>query len=214
MPTTHSQYAMRSGILFVISAPSGAGKTSLANALIERMPNVERSISHTTRPKRPGEEEGEHYHFVEKSEFQDMLTRGEFLEHAEIFGNLYGTAHMQISQRLAEGIDLLLTIDWQGARQVCALFPDAVHIFLLPPSVAALQQRLDQRKQDQANVIERRLRGMSEEVSHYDEFQYLVVNDVFEEALGDLQAIVRATRLKQASQSVKYAGLLAELMNA
>jgi guanylate kinase len=203
---------MTKGTLFVISAPSGAGKTSLANALIESVANVQRSISHTTRPKRPGEQEGEHYHFVEKAEFHEILAHGDFLEHAEIFGNLYGTAHTQISQRLAEGLDLLLTIDWQGARQVCALFPDAISIFLLPPSVTALQQRLDHRKQDAANVIEKRLQGMSEEVSHYGEFQYLVVNDVFDEALADLQAIVRATRLKQVHQSVKYAGLLSQLI--
>jgi guanylate kinase len=201
------------GTLFVISAPSGAGKTSLANALISSMPNVARSISHTTRNKRPGEKEGEHYYFVEKLEFQNMLARGDFLEHAEIFDHLYGTCHKQISQRLADGIDLLLTIDWQGARQVCALFQDAVSIFLLPPSMAVLQQRLDQRNQDEAKVIEKRLQGMSAEVSHYPEFQYLVVNDVFEEALYDLQTIIRATRLRQAFQSAKHAALLVDLLN-
>jgi guanylate kinase len=201
------------GTLFVISAPSGAGKTSLANALIDSMPKVERSVSYTTRPKRPGEEEGIDYHFVSQDEFQDMLAAGDFLEHAEIFGNLYGTSKAQIHQHLSQGIDLLLTIDWQGARQVCKLFSDAVSVFILPPSVNALQQRLDGRKQDEVSVIAKRLQGMSEEVSHYNEFQYLVVNDVFADAFADLQAIISATRLSQVNQSVKYASLLAELLN-
>ena len=201
------------GTLFVISAPSGAGKTSLAKMLVDSMGNVQRSVSHTTRPKRPGELEGMHYHFVTKDKFKKMLSEGDFLEHAEIFDHFYGTSHAEIDRRLNVEIDILLTIDWQGARQVCALFPDVVSIFILPPSMSVLQERLQDRKQDDAKIIQKRLCNVSEEVSHYHEFDYLIVNDIFHEALMDLQAIIRSNRLKNARQSIKHAGLLVELLN-
>lgn len=212
MKESHSSAAYTQGTLFVISAPSGAGKTSLANKIVESMADVERSISHTTRPIRPGEIEGVHYHFVEKSEFEKMLFAGDFLEHAEIFDYLYGTSHHEIRHRLGAGIDILLTIDWQGARQVCRLFPDAISIFILPPSLTALENRLTHRKQDEDDIIQKRLENVPKEVVHYDEFDYLIVNDVFEEAFQDLQAIIRSNRLKRVPQALSHAGLLAELL--
>jgi guanylate kinase len=176
--------------LFILSAASGTGKTSLARALVERFPDVAISISHTTRPPRPGERQGVHYHFVTPEEFEAMVARGEFLEHAEVFGNRYGTSRRMVEDLLARGKRVLFDIDWQGARAIKRAEPDAVGIFLLPPSRAALEQRLRDRRQDPPEVIERRMRAAIDEMRHYREFDYVVVNDTFEQALADLGAIV------------------------
>jgi len=176
--------------LFILSAASGTGKTSLARALVERFPDVAISISHTTRPPRPGERQAVHYHFVTPEEFEAMVARGEFLEHAEVFGNRYGTSRRMVEDLLARGKRVLFDIDWQGARAIKRAEPDAVGIFLLPPSRAALEQRLRDRRQDPPEVIERRMRAAIDEMRHYREFDYVVVNDTFEQALADLGAIV------------------------
>jgi guanylate kinase len=179
------------GKLFIFSAASGTGKTSLARALIEREPNIAFSVSHTTRAPRPGEQHGVHYFFVSRAEFDRMVANGEFVEHATVFGNSYGTSKQAIEDQLRAGKTVILDIDWQGARAIKAWRPDAVGIFLLPPSRAALRERLQNRKQDSEEVIERRMREATAEMSHYSEFDYLVVNDDFEQALADLQAVLR-----------------------
>lgn len=179
------------GKLFIFSAASGTGKTSLARALIEREPNVVFSVSHTTRAPRPGEQHGVHYFFVSRAEFDRMVANGEFVEHATVFGNSYGTSKRAIEDQIQAGKTVILDIDWQGARAIKAWRPDAVGVFLLPPSRQALRERLENRKQDSEEVIERRMREATAEMSHYPEFDYLVVNDDFEQALADLQAILR-----------------------
>lgn len=200
------------GTLYIISAPSGAGKTSLVKALIDALPQVRVSVSHTTRGMRPGEVEGVNYHFVDRPTFLGMLEQGEFLEHAEVFGNLYGTSQLRLEQTLAEGFDLILEIDWQGAQQVRRLLPQAKSIFILPPSQEALRQRLTNRGQDSDEIIERRMREAVSEMSHYVEYDYLVINDDFAHALEDLKSIFRARQLLQESQQRRHAGLLAELL--
>jgi guanylate kinase len=177
--------------LFILSAASGTGKTSLASALVQSVPNLEKSISHTTRPPRPGERDGVHYHFVDNPAFNAMVARGEFLEHATVFGNRYGTAAAEVESRLLRGRSVILDIDWQGARSVKRTMREAVGIFLLPPSRAALRERLMRRGQDSPEVIARRLHEAISEMSHYKEFDYVVVNDDFEHALADLQHIAR-----------------------
>lgn len=179
------------GKLFILSAPSGAGKTSLARALVESEPNLAFSVSHTTRPPRPGEVHGVHYYFVDAGEFERMARAGEFLEHAVVFGNRYGTARAGIERLLAEGKDILLDIDWQGARAVKAKMPEAVSIFILPPSRQALEERLRNRGQDTPEVIARRLAQAVQDMRHYGEFDHVVVNDDFQAALADLRAIIR-----------------------
>lgn len=181
---------MNKGKLFILSAASGTGKTSLARALAERLPDVSLSISHTTRAPRPGERNGEHYYFVSPREFEAMAARGEFLEHAEVFGNRYGTARAAVEDLLARGRRIVFDIDWQGARAIKHVWPQAVGIFLLPPSRAALAQRLKDRRQDAPAVIARRMQAAIEEMRHYAEFDYLVVNDDFNAALADLLAIM------------------------
>jgi len=176
--------------LFILSAASGTGKTSLARALAERLPDVALSISHTTRLPRPGERHGEHYYFVSTQEFEAMAARGEFLEHAEVFGNRYGTSRAAVEQLLARGKRVVFDIDWQGARAVKRVYPDAVGVFLLPPSRAALEQRLRDRRQDAPEVIARRMQAAVDEMRHYPEFDYVVVNDDFEAAFADLAAII------------------------
>lgn len=200
------------GTLYIISAPSGAGKTSLVKALIDAMPQVRVSVSHTTRAMRPGEVEGVNYHFVNHQQFLQMLERREFLEHAEVFGNLYGTSQRWLEQTLAEGFDLILEIDWQGAQQVRRLMPQAQSIFILPPSQEALRQRLTNRGQDSDEIIERRMREAVNEMSHYVEYDYLVINDDFAHALEDLKSIFRANQLQQESQQRRHTGLLQELL--
>jgi guanylate kinase len=198
------------GNLFVVVAPSGAGKTSLVAELLKREPNIGLSISYTTRPPREGEAHGREYHFVSRAEFERMIASGDFLEHANVYGNYYGTSRRWIETELAGGHDVLLEIDWQGARQVRALFPRMVGIFILPPSLSELKRRLEARGKDAPEVIARRLAGAREEVSHVLEFEYIIVNEAFDSAVSDLEAVVRAARLAREPQSVRLASLLAE----
>ena len=204
---THS-----TGTLYIISAPSGAGKSSLVKALIDIEPQIRVSVSHTTRAMRPGEENGVHYHFVEREEFVKMIEHGDFLERAEVFGNLYGTSQSYLQQTLDEGHDLILEIDWQGAEQVRKLMPQARSIFILPPSQQALRERLDKRGQDSAEIIDGRMREAVSEMSHYVDYDYLIINDDFAKALDDLKAIFHASRLQQKRQQQRYGKLLAELL--
>ena len=177
--------------LFVIAAPSGAGKTSLVNALLAREPSLRNSVSHTTRPMRPNEQHGREYFFISAEEFRALAAQGMFLEHAQVFDNFYGTSRQQLVDQLAAGFDVILEIDWQGARQVRAALPDCVTIFVLPPSRAALETRLRNRKTDSEAVIARRLRDAVSDMGHCGEFDYIVVNDGFEQAASELQTIVR-----------------------
>ncbi|HEX3603842.1 MAG TPA: guanylate kinase [Steroidobacteraceae bacterium] len=181
---------MPQGRLYVVAAPSGAGKTSLVKALMEREPRIQFSVSYTTREPRPNEIRGRDYHFVSHERFQDMIANTEFLEHAQVFDNCYGTGVRTVQEALSNGEQLLLEIDWQGARQVRSRIPEAVSIFILPPSRAALEQRLKGRSTDSDEVIQRRLRDAAEDLGHWREFDYVVINDRFEQALEDLQAIV------------------------
>ena len=183
---------MSKGTLFILSAPSGGGKSSLAKALVESMPDVTVSVSHTTRPPRPGEQEGVHYYFVDPETFRAMVAAGRFLEHAEVFGNHYGTSREAVERLLAQGRQVLLDIDWQGMRNIKAKMPGAVSVFILPPSREVLEERLRGRGQDSAEVIARRMREATAEMRHYQEFDHVVVNDDFNAALEDLQAIIEA----------------------
>ena len=200
------------GTLYIVSAPSGAGKTSLVKALLDAQPQVRVSVSNTTRAMRQGEVDGVNYHFVSREEFQERLSHNEFLEHAEVFGNLYGTSQRWLEQTLSEGFDLILEIDWQGAQQVRRLMPQAKSIFILPPSQEALRQRLTNRGQDSDEVIEKRMREAVSEMTHFVEYDYLVINDDFAHALIDLQAIFRANQLLQPSQQQRFQGLLEQLL--
>ena len=200
------------GTLFVVAAPSGAGKSTLVNALLEREPAISLSISHTTRPPRPGEQYGRHYYFVERTEFEREIADGIFLEHAEVHGNLYGTSRTTVSGLLCQGRDVLLEIDWQGARQIRRSKPDCVSVFILPPSRLELERRLRGRASDSAEVIERRLHNSREEIAHAHEFDYIIVNDSFEDALGDLQSIVHAVRQRSRLQWRRHETLIAELL--
>lgn len=201
------------GNLFTISAPSGAGKTSLVNALLPALDGVQVSVSHTTRAKRPGEIEGVNYHFVALGEFLHMLEQGDFLESAEVFGNRYGTSQRWVKETLAAGTDVILEIDWQGAEQVRRLMPEMVSIFILPPSRAALEQRLMQRGQDSADVIAKRMAAAIDEMSHYAEADFLIVNDDFATALTELRAVFLGQRLRLARQQTRHAALLIELLS-
>ncbi|BAZ92456.1 guanylate kinase [Thiohalobacter thiocyanaticus] len=203
---------MAQGSLFIVSAPSGAGKTSLVRALMERMDGLAFSISHTTRAMRPGEQDGRDYHFVTVETFEAMIGRGEFLEHARVFDNYYGTARSAVEAQLARGEDVFLDIDWQGARQVREQLPQAQSIFILPPSRAALESRLQGRGQDGPEVIARRMRDAVSEAAHYDEYDYLIINDDFDAALGELGAIVTAARLRRPRQAGRHAGMIADLL--
>lgn len=202
------------GTLYVISAPSGAGKTSLVAALLERDSRLCVSISHTTRKPRPGEEDGLNYHFIDRAGFEAMIDAGAFLEHAEVFGNYYGTSQHWVEETLATGRDVILEIDWQGAEQVRRLMPGCVGIFILPPSSKTLRERLVGRGQDAPEVIERRLHEAAVECSHAFEFDYVVVNDQFDVALADLWSITRAQRLEIRVQKVRQAALLRSLVEA
>jgi guanylate kinase len=198
------------GNLFVVVAPSGAGKTSLVASLVERERNIRLSISHTTRAPRPGEQDGREYHFVDRARFERMIAAGDFLEHADVYGNYYGTSRAWIQRELAGDHDVLLEIDWQGARQVRSLFPEMVGIFVLPPSLAELRRRLQGRGKDSAETIERRMASAREEISHVLEFEYIIVNDRFEDALSELTCVVRAARLARAQQAARLAKLIDE----
>jgi guanylate kinase len=204
---------LKRGRLFVVAAPSGAGKTSLVRALLEREPRLRLSISHTTRPRRPTEQHGREYYFVDRPSFEVLRAAGEFLESAEVFDNLYGTGRGPVEARLAAGEDVILEIDWQGARQVRAAMPDCVTIFILPPSRRALEERLRNRKTDSDAVIARRLRDAVGDMSHYGEFDYVIVNDVFEEAVRGLQHIVRGEGEAHVARRPELKPLLDELLD-
>lgn len=201
----------QTGNLYVIAAPSGTGKTSLVKALTDSIENLSVSISHTTRPMRPNEEEGVNYFFVSKDKFMQMVANDEFLEHAHVFENCYGTSKHWVAEKQNHGVDVILEIDWQGHQQIKKLFPDSISIFILPPSLNDLKSRLEKRNQDKADVIAKRLSDARETVSHVDEFDYLVVNDDFARAASELTTIIEAGRLLEKAQRRKYAGLIANL---
>lgn len=205
---------MARGTLYTISAPSGAGKTSLVHALLKQKqdPLLCVSVSHTTRPKRPGEVDGVDYHFVSKDVFVSMQRNNEFLESAEVFGNLYGTSREWVQRQLDQGIDVILEIDWQGAQQVHERIAPNKRIFILPPSLDCLLQRLTNRAQDDEDTINRRMRQAKDEISHYDAADYLVINDNFDTALEDLRAIIRASRLERQQQYENNTALLQALL--
>ena len=201
-----------SGNLFVVAAPSGAGKTTLVRLLLEQESSVHLSISYTTRGPRPGEQNGREYHFVDTVEFQAMIARHEFLEWAEVHGNFYGTSQKWIADQLAAGHDVLLEIDWQGAQQVRKLFPQAIGIFILPPSMEELTRRLTGRGTDSADVIARRLAAAQAEMRHVGEFDYVIINDQLAQALEELRAVVCASRLSFAAQRARHAALFERLI--
>jgi len=201
-----------SGNLYVVAAPSGAGKTTLVRMLLEREPAVHLSISFTTRAPRPGEQNGREYHFVAVDAFRGMISRDEFLEWAEVHGNFYGTSKKWISDQLAQGHDVLLEIDWQGAQQVRKLFPEAIGVFILPPSMDELTRRLTGRGTDAPDVIERRLAAAEAEMRHVGEFDYVIINDQLDQALDDLRAIVRCSRLNFGKQRGQHPALFAKLL--
>lgn len=200
------------GNLFIITAPSGAGKTSLVRALLAADSQIQLSVSYTTRKPRPGEVDGVDYHFVDEAQFLHMLGDSDFLESAEVHGARYGTSQTRVDTALEAGTDVVLEIDWQGAAQVRFLYPQAVSVFILPPSMEELQQRLTNRGQDSGEVIARRFAAAREEMSHVEEFDYVTINDKFEEALEDLQAIVRTQRLKRDKQLWRHEVLLQDLL--
>jgi len=200
--------------VFVVSAPSGGGKTSLVNALLQSDDRVALSVSHTTRAPRPGEKDGVHYHFVDPRTFERLVHENAFLEHARVFDHRYGTGRAAVASQLAAGYDVLLDIDWQGARQVRRSYPAARSIFILPPSLAVLKERLEGRGQDSAEVIHRRMAGARAEIDHAAEFDYLVVNDDFDAALEDLRAIVRRGQPLRDPDQGRAREILAELLES
>lgn len=189
---------MNRGTLYIISAPSGAGKTSLVKALCEQQTGIRVSVSHTTRSMRPGEQNGEDYWFIDRAEFRRKQQEGDFLEAAQVFDNYYGTSRSAVEELLQDGVDVILEIDWQGARQVRELMPEHVSIFILPPSREVLESRLQNRGQDTEAVIARRMQDARQEISHYNEYDYLIINDDFAEALGELACVIQAQRQKTA----------------
>jgi guanylate kinase len=199
------------GNVFIICAPSGAGKTSLVAELLRRERGVKLSVSHTTRAPRPGEQDGRDYHFISRPAFEAKIERGEFLESADVHGNLYGTSQGWIDEQRAGDVDIVLEIDWQGAQQVRKLIADAIGIFILPPSLAALRRRLNDRGQDSKAVIERRLQAAQGEIAHLAEFDYVIINNDFDDAVEDLVSIVRAARLRTASQVSRHSDLINSL---
>lgn len=203
---------MVKGNLFVITAPSGAGKTSLVRALLEADSQAMLSVSYTTRPMRPGEVDGKDYHFVSREAFEAMLDKGDFLESAEVYGNYYGTSQPWLEGAMHSGNDVILEIDWQGAAQVRKLFPQAVGVFILPPSVGVLRQRLKGRGQDSDEVIARRVAAAKEDMSHVNEFDYVIINNQFDVALQDLLAVFRAERLRLDRQMARHAAMISELI--
>lgn len=202
------------GTLFIVSAPSGAGKTSLIQALVGTDPDCTVSISYTTRAPRDGEEDGSDYHFIDEARFRAMVEAGEFLEYAQVFDHCYGTSRAAVAGLLEQGRDVILEIDWQGARQVRNMMPGTLGIFILPPSRATLRQRLQGRKQDSEAVIERRMRDAVSELSHYAEYDFIVVNNEFGRALEDLRAILRTQRLRIAAQTTRHRGLIGSLLGS
>ena len=200
------------GTLFIVAAPSGAGKSSIVNAVLARDPAISLSISYTSRAARPGERHAKHYHFVGVDEFQRMIAAGDFYEHALVYGDLKGTARQSVEPQLAQGRDVLLEIDWQGARQVREKLPDAVGVFILPPSLGELERRLRSRGQDSDETIARRLVAAREDISHYGEFDYLIVNEVFERAVDEMCAIFAASRLRREAQVARHGKLMDALL--
>jgi guanylate kinase len=200
-----------SGDLFIVSAPSGAGKTSLVNALLSSNKDIDLSISYTSRPPRPGEVNGVNYHFVSRETFLEMAARGDFLESAEVYGNFYGTSQSWIRDEIAKGRDILLEIDWQGAAQVRSTFPGAISVFILPPTLAALETRLKGRAQDSMEVIARRISAAREDVSHVAEFDYVIINDKLDVALQELNAVIVAAGLRRERQLVRQQALINQL---
>ena len=198
--------------LYVVAAPSGGGKTSLIAALLEQDRRIRLSVSHTTRAPRPGEQDGVHYHFVNEERFLQLVSQDAFLEHARVFDHYYGTGRAAVEQQLAEGYDVVLDIDWQGARQVRQSFPACRSIFIVPPSLEELHRRLTRRGQDDDAVIRRRMRDARNEISHWDEFDFLVINDEFDDALADLQCIIRHGPAQRDHQREREAEILAELL--
>ncbi len=201
------------GNLYTVSAPSGAGKTSLVKAVIESTRDICVSVSHTTRKMRPGEQDGVNYHFVDQTRFMSMLEESAFLEHAQVFDNYYGTSRQWVEDTLNKGLDVILEIDWQGAAQVRRLIPDTISLFILPPSQATLRERLTQRGQDDHSIIERRMRDARQEIEHYIESDYLIVNDNFDTAKHQFQAIITALRLTQQKQQQRHQTLLTSLLS-
>lgn len=201
-----------SGHLYIVAAPSGAGKTTLVRLLLENDPGIRLSISYTTRAPRPGEQDGREYNFVDLAAFRAMVERGEFLEWAEVHGNCYGTSRPWIEREMAAGRDVLLEIDWQGAQQVRKLFPQAIGVFVLPPSMAELERRLSGRGTDSAEVIARRLAAAQDEMRHVAEFDYVIINDELQQALGDLLSVVRASRLRHEAQRDRHSALFNDLL--
>jgi guanylate kinase len=210
--TITTQGPPASGCLFVVAAPSGGGKSSMVNALLEREPGIRLSVSYTTRAPRPGEREGTHYHFVDGATFRKLQEAGEFLESAFVHGNWYATSATWLQSQVMAGQDVLLEIDWQGAAQVRRLMPDSVHIFILPPSLGALRERLEKRGQDSPAVIQKRIEAAREEVRHFGDFDYVIMNQDFARAVDDLSVIVRAARLTAPRQQVRHAKILAQLL--
>ncbi len=200
------------GTLFIVAAPSGAGKSSIVNACLARDPNIALSISFTSRAPRPGERHAQHYHFIDAAEFQRMIDAGDFFEHALVHGDLKGTARQSVEPQLASGRDVLLEIDWQGARQVREKVPDAVGIFILPPSREALEERMRKRGQDSEDTIARRLAAAREEMSHYHEFDYVIVNEIFDTAVAEMCSIFTASRLRRDAQAKRHAGMIEGLL--
>ena len=203
---------MAKGTLYIISAPSGAGKTSLVQSLLTMLPDVVASVSHTTRPPRPEEVDGRNYHFIDEARYQRMVEDGEFLEHAKVFGNYYGTSRQHIQEQLLLGKDVVLEIDWQGARQIRQLMSDCMSIFVLPPSLQALSDRLRSRGQDSDEIIDRRMKEAVSEMTHYAEFDYIVINDEFDTALRELASIFTSNRMLLENQQQRHADLLADLL--
>jgi len=201
------------GTLFVISAASGAGKTSLVKAVLQQVSDIEVSVSHTTRAPREGEVDGVDYHFVDKDTFEMMVEAGEFIESATVFGNMYGTSQLHLQEQLLKGRDVILEIDWQGARQIRQLMGDCRTIYIVPPSISALRERLTSRGQDDGSVIDKRMHEAISEMSHYVEFDYLIINDDFDEARDNLAAIIRGNRMLHEHQQQKHAELLSKLLN-
>ncbi|GAA6167114.1 guanylate kinase [Sessilibacter corallicola] len=201
------------GTLYTVSAPSGAGKTSLVNALIESIDDISVSVSHTTRACRPGEENGVNYHFIDVEQFKAMVKADEFVEHAEVFGNFYGTAKSTVDALLATGVDVILEIDWQGADQISQVFPDTVGIFILPPSIEALRTRLTGRGQDNEEIIEHRMAQAISEMSHYVEADYVIINEDFDRALVEFRSIIQAQRLTLDNQQARHGEQLQKLLS-